>query len=184
MSQEKISRLGADQRTNLVAYLDGELDETAAQQVEQVLSNSPVARHEVEMLARTWDMLNVLPTQRATSEFSQHTMQKLQQADQKPPPLTERAWYKPLRRSVILAVWIIGLAGAVALGYQITSEWIPNDTVEAAKNLPVVQNLDAYQTVGKIEFLRQLRDDTQTRDKLRARANLLRVRASSTAEKK
>lgn len=181
MSQDKIARMGADHRTNLVAYLDGELDEKAAHEVEQVLSGSPVARHEVEMLARTWDMLNVLPTQRATSTFSQHTMQKLKQADQKPPPLSERPWYHPLRRSIVLVVWVVGLAAAVALGFQITSEWMPDEMKELADNLHAVQNLEGYEAAGNLESLRLLQEDAETVKRLEDRLKFLREKSNSNS---
>lgn len=158
MAKDKISRMGAEHRTNLVAYLDGELDDRAAQEVEQVLASSPVARHEVEMLARTWDMLNLLPTRRASGMFSQHTMQKLQQADQKPPPLQDRPWFRPLRRSVVACVWAASLAAAFAVGFQLTSRWIPNDAEVLADNLPIVDNLDAYEAARDLNFLKLLRD--------------------------
>ena len=181
MAQDKIARMGAEHRTNLVAYLDGELDEGAAHEVEQVLASSPVARHEVEMLARTWDMLNMLPTQRATSTFSQHTMQKLQQADLKPPPITERPWFRSLRRSIVLAVWCVGLAGAVAVGYQLTSAWIPNEMTELVDNLHAVQNLDGYQAAEKLEFLQKLKDDKETLDRLTERVKLWKEHSHSTS---
>ena len=65
---EKTLRLSAEQREDLVAYLDGELPDQKAQLIDQVLARSEVARHEVEALARTWEMLDVLPTPKAPSE--------------------------------------------------------------------------------------------------------------------
>ena len=49
---EKIPRLNRTRRSNLVAYLDGELPEPAAKEIEQVLSKSPTVQHDVEMLSR------------------------------------------------------------------------------------------------------------------------------------
>ena len=40
-NMEKIPRLSSDQRSNLVAYLDGELPEPAAKEIEHVLAKSP-----------------------------------------------------------------------------------------------------------------------------------------------
>ena len=47
---EKIPRLNSDQRSNLVAYLDGELPEPAAKEIEHVLAKSPTVQHDVDML--------------------------------------------------------------------------------------------------------------------------------------
>ena len=53
-------------KEDLVAYLDGELDEQASQDIEQTLAQSPAARREVEALARTWKLLRVLPEVKAS----------------------------------------------------------------------------------------------------------------------
>ena len=67
---EKIPRLNSDQRSNLVAYLDGELPEPAAKEIEHVLSKSPTVQHDVEMLSRTWDLLDQLPRLAGTSDLT------------------------------------------------------------------------------------------------------------------
>src|SRR6185369_4564028 len=78
----KITRLSAEQRENLVAYIDGELDESAVQGVEQALAESVVARHEIDMLSRTWDLLNVLPGVKVSDEFSRNTLSSIRAAEQ------------------------------------------------------------------------------------------------------
>ncbi|MCH8828754.1 MAG: hypothetical protein IID45_04170, partial [Planctomycetes bacterium] len=52
------TRLSPQQRDDLVAYLDGELDEETTQSMERTLAHSPVARHEMDMLTRTWSLLD------------------------------------------------------------------------------------------------------------------------------
>lgn len=47
---EKTVRLNADQREDLVAYLDGELPDEQVQQIDRIIAGSEVARHEVEAL--------------------------------------------------------------------------------------------------------------------------------------
>jgi anti-sigma factor RsiW len=66
----KIHRLTQQQRDDLTAYLDGELDDAATHEIEQVLAQSPVARNEVEMLTRTWEMLSLLPRAQAGEDFT------------------------------------------------------------------------------------------------------------------
>ncbi len=77
----KMTRLSAEQRENLVAYLDGELDDSATQNIEQVLAESVVARHDVDMLSRTWDLMNVLPGVKASEEFTRKTLSSIRAAE-------------------------------------------------------------------------------------------------------
>ena len=45
---EKLTRLTTEQRDNLTAYLDGELDEDGTRLIETVLASSTVARNDGE----------------------------------------------------------------------------------------------------------------------------------------
>src|SRR5213082_1219726 len=101
----KLLRLSPEQRDNLAAYLDGELEETATQEIEQILSVSEVARHEVDMLSRTWDMLNSLPTHKASEEFTQKTVTSMRAGERPAPPLASRAVKQNARRGAVLAFW-------------------------------------------------------------------------------
>ena len=49
-----MSSLSEEDRANLVAYLDGELDDDAARALEAKLSLDPDARAEAETLRKTW----------------------------------------------------------------------------------------------------------------------------------
>jgi anti-sigma factor RsiW len=53
--------LSDDDRATLSAYLDGELDEAAVQQVESRLSLDSEARAEYETRRQTWSLLDYLP---------------------------------------------------------------------------------------------------------------------------
>src|ERR1043165_9039025 len=48
--------LNDDEKAELVAYLDGELDETATQAVEARIAADPEARAELEAMKQTWFM--------------------------------------------------------------------------------------------------------------------------------
>lgn len=152
----KTLRLSADQRDDLVAYLDGELPDGVAQAIDQVLARSEVARHEVEALARTWEMLDALPTPKASDEFVERTMTTLK-VGEVPYNITEQPWFGYLKMGSVLAVWcaVLGLSGW--LGLQITTRWVPNEHEQILNDLPVLQNFDAYQEVETIDFLEQLK---------------------------
>lgn len=152
---DKILRLSADQRDDLVAYLDGELPDGLANAIDQVLARSEVARNEVEALARTWEMLDALPVPKASVEFTDRTMTMLK-VGETPFNITEQPWFIHVKRGSVLAVWCVALGLSGWLGLQITSRWIPNEQDQLLEDLPVLQNFDAYQEVQSIDFLEQL----------------------------
>ena len=166
---DKITRLSAQERENLVADLDGVLGDAEAKVIEQMLAVSQVARHDVELLSRTWDLLNFLPRATVSGEFTQKTMSmaKLETA----PPSLVAQWKETLvptaRRGAILTGWAGALVFAAIIGFRITRDWIPNDAELLAKDGPIIENLDAYTEVDSIEFLKELRrsgtfnDDSQ-----------------------
>lgn len=156
---EKTVRLNADQREDLVAYLDGELPEDQVRQIDQIIARSEVARHEVEVLARTWEMLDVLPPAQASADFTSRTMTNLKVIDE-PFSIKGQWWYKHLVRTVAAVVWIAALGASAWIGFQITRSWIPNPNEALLQDLPVIESLDQYQEVGDIEFLKQLKQTT------------------------
>lgn len=153
---EKIARFTAEERDNLTAYLDGELDESSATKIEQKLTRSEVARREVEILERTWEMLSLLPRASASGEFSQKT---LAIARQEEIPFADRAanLVKVGRRIGVLSAWSIVLLIVAIFGYQLTNNWIPDQSRQLVEELPLIENLDNYREVGDVDFLKQLR---------------------------
>ncbi|HEY4261441.1 MAG TPA: hypothetical protein VGM98_14835, partial [Schlesneria sp.] len=152
---EKTLRLSAEQREDLVAYLDGELPDTKSQLIDQVLARSEVARHEVEALARTWELLDVLPTPKAPPEFTERTMTTLK-VGETPFDVTQQAWFNPLKRVGVAVVWLVALGLSGWFGYQITNVWIANPSQQLLANLPIVQKIDQYKEAESIDFLDKL----------------------------
>jgi anti-sigma factor RsiW len=157
---EKIPRLNSDQRSNLIAYLDGELPEPAAKEIEHVLSRSPTVQHDVEMLSRTWDLLDQLPRLTGSSDLTNRMVTVVKEAEE-PKPFLPATWLaripkEPLRRGGIVAVWAAGLALAAVAGFLVTNRMMPDPSQELLKNLPVIEKLDLYSNVETIDFLREL----------------------------
>ncbi|MBS0262711.1 MAG: hypothetical protein JSS02_12225 [Planctomycetes bacterium] len=140
----KFIRLSQEQRDNLVAYLDGELDEKTTQEIEQALASSPVARHEVDMLARSWDMLSALPTHRASGEFAETTVAMLRAVDEKGPKLPGDQVYRQIRRLMTLCIWIGFLTACGYVGYATTRHWIPNESEALLEDYDIINHLDMY----------------------------------------
>ena len=154
---EKISRLSAEQRSNLIAYLDGELDEPASQEIEQVLARSAVARHEVDVLARTWDLLNLLPRPKASGEFTQKTVACLLTLEAPRVSIATRPWFRVARRGCVVACWAAGLACIAWAAFLVPRRYVPNEADLLLQDLPIISNFDAYSETGSIEFLRELK---------------------------
>lgn len=154
---EKVVRLTADQRANLVAYLDGELDDAPTQEIDHILARSEVARHEVEALSRAWEMLDILPRPKASTEFTERTMSTLQ-LKEAPHRFSDQPWFMYVRRGSVAAVWVAALAFSITIGYLATSEWYPNPNRQLLEELPVVRHLDDYEEVESIQFLQQLQN--------------------------
>ena len=152
---DKLQRLSAEDRDNLVAYLDGELDEDGTRRVETVLSQSNVARTDVEQLARTYELLDELDRPRASVEFAEKTIAtaKLEQIK---PSITQQRWFQLTRRYSPLALWTFAMVSAAAAGYGISRYGVPQDDDVLLDNYPVIRELDVYEEAGNYDFLDRL----------------------------
>ena len=153
---EKTVRLSAEQRDDLVAYLDGELPAEKIHEIDQIVARSEVARHEVEALARTFELLDVLPTVRVSEDFATKTLASIKVMEQ-PYSVTDQWWYPLLVTNGKIGIWVVCLILAGWIGFQITNRWTPNPTDEVLQDLPVIQNLHQYREIGDVEFLKQLK---------------------------
>jgi anti-sigma factor RsiW len=154
---QKITRFTAEERDNLTAYLDGELEEGQVTEIERKLATSEVARREVEILSRTWDMLNLLPRVNVSEEFSRQTMSIAKQSEGQLLLDKSKVWLVQARRVVFVAVWGVALCAAGMIGFQITNRLIPDESRLLVEELPIIENIDNYREVGDVEFLRQLK---------------------------
>jgi hypothetical protein len=151
----KALRLTAEQRDDLVAYLDGELEEAQTQYLDQVLARSEVARHEVEALARTWELLDLLPKPNATDGFTDRTLTTLRVSEMAT-PLSEQAWFSYVRQGAVAAVWVLVLSVCAMVGYMITTQAVPNPQARMLAELPLIRNLDVYLEIEDLDYIREL----------------------------
>jgi hypothetical protein len=153
-------RLTPDERADLVAYIDGELPETHLQAIATKLTQSATARREVEMLQKTWDMLDYLSRPELTQQFSEKTVSHIRQLELHTP-----AW-EPVLASLsatatVLAVYLVIGVGSLGLGYSV-ARWIwPDPNARLARDLTLAERLDEYESVGTFEFLTQLADSKE-----------------------
>src|SRR5262245_2450641 len=74
------SPMNEEERNDLVAYLDGEVDELGedrARAIETRINLDPTVRAEAETLKRTWDLLDYLPRPEASANFTGRTLDRL-----------------------------------------------------------------------------------------------------------
>jgi len=152
----KATRLSVEQRANLVAYLDGELDDHETKAIEETLAGSPAARRDVEMLSRAWDMLDLLPQLDPGEEFTQRTITRLHTLDQVKAH-TQARWRVWGRRSLVVVVWLAALSGSVVAGVMAAVHAVPSQSRVVIEDFPVVEKLHEYEAVGDIEFLQELK---------------------------
>ncbi|MFH5802452.1 hypothetical protein [Alienimonas sp. DA493] len=153
MSQ--IARLSAEDRDDLVAYLDGELEGEANDRISKALASSPVARNEVEMLTRTWDLLDLLPAANPDRNFTERTLAAARSLDESV-PLSERPAVHVARGAVLVAVWVVGLAAAGAVGYLAAAEWAPGPNDALVRDEPVLRDLPRLRDAQSEAFLKEL----------------------------
>lgn len=153
---DRALRLNAEQRDNLVAYLDGELEEETTQYIDQVLAKSEVARHEVEALARTWELLDLLPKPNATEDFTERTLTTLRVSEVRT-QITDQPWFTQVRKAAVAVVWVVVLGVAASVGYVATSRWVPNPNDELLTDLRLMKNLDVYLEADSMSFVNELK---------------------------
>src|SRR5438132_13136828 len=97
-----MARLSEQDRDDLVAYLDGELDEDSARQLEAKLTLDPEARADADALQQTWGLLDYLPRPEPSPSFTHRTLERL------------AVRTSPVRKSAA-ARWLVGLGWAAAV---------------------------------------------------------------------
>lgn len=146
-------RLSIDERANLVAYLDGELNDPQSRAIATKLTQSLTARKEVEALQKTWELLDFLPKPKASDDFAARTLSvATRQADDR---IASAASNLARRAGIGLALAAVSSLLFVA-GYFLTLRVWPNPSARLARDLPIAESLDEYRDAGSFDFLEQL----------------------------
>ena len=108
----------AQDRDDLVAYLDGELDEERSRALEARLSLDPAARAEAESLRKTWELLDYLPRAEPSASFTNRTLEKLAvQHTTAVQPGRLRRWPRWLAGMAWAAGIVVAAAGGLELAH-------------------------------------------------------------------
>jgi anti-sigma factor RsiW len=149
-----------DQREQLVAYLDGELDASACAEIEQTLAESAAARGEVRALTKTWELLDTLPRAAASPDFTEKTLATLQ-TESRALQARQAAVSAGRPRGAALRRWVpvliaLGWAAAAAAGFFAARALAPNRSEDLVRELPLIQSLDTYEAAGDAAFLERI----------------------------
>src|SRR5438445_6712327 len=120
--------LTEQERADLVAYLDGEMDEKDARAMEAKINSDPAVRAEAEALKRTWDLLDYLPSQDPSPSFTHRTLERVSGPYSRQYPIAKstkrrRAW----RRVAIGLGWAAAVLLAGGVGFGVTIRMLPRE---------------------------------------------------------
>jgi hypothetical protein len=138
----------------LVAYLDGELDSQATKRLEDLLATDEPARKRLSQLANSWELLDQLPRSTVDDLFTRTTVEMVALAEED--EVVKHQAGEPARRRMR---WLVGGAAAVcaaAVGFVAMALAIPDQNDPLLADLPVIYNLELYEPIGSMDFLRQL----------------------------
>jgi anti-sigma factor RsiW len=161
LGMNKPTPLTEEDRINLVAYLDGELEPSATSALEAKLSLSTPAREEAESLRRTWSLLDYLPRPELSPQFTHQTLERLAAITPSTTALRRRwrAWVVGTGwAAALVAAATVGFAGGIVLHRQVpAAPELPLDVDGAlVRDLGVLENKRLYDNVESIDFLRAL----------------------------
>ena len=152
--------------TQIVSYLDGELDETQMNAFEQDLINDPEMRSHADILSRTWGMLDALEEVSASRQFTQQTMATIT-AEVVEEPIKSRGillrFAAFIARYRILPSFLIGLTAA-SIGLAVSSRLQDGRQRRgdaavarvALQNIDLLQRLELYELVPSASDLKSL----------------------------
>ena len=156
-----MSTLNEQDRENLVAYLDGELDEETSQALEAKINIDPEARKEVDALKQTWGMLDYLPKPEPSSGFTNRTMERLSLEQVGKAIQTGKMAVQRRAFWLRIASWAAALLLATGGGFLASQFLFQNkdgaDPEEAlVPHLRVLEKWRQFENIDDLDFLRAL----------------------------
>jgi anti-sigma factor RsiW len=138
----------------LVAYLDGELDDASSRRIEELLVTDPHVRDTLEKLEGTWELLDHLERAHVDEVFTQSTLEMVAVAAADDVEKEQAEAPRRRRRR-----WLIGGAGLVAAGaagFLAVLLLRPSPNQRLLEDLPVLERLDELRQIDDFAFLELL----------------------------
>jgi anti-sigma factor RsiW len=153
-------------RTDLIAYLDGELKGDARRRVEQRLAGDVALRLEADSLKQAWQMLDYLPRPAPAADFATRTLERVSvvggpTATRSRLSTTAVDLPRSRRRWFMLASWAAAALLALAVGFAATpgrrpmtpAEMDPDTDVLMAREPTAIENLPLYLAAENLDYL-------------------------------
>lgn len=147
------SQFSEQERADLVAYLDGELDGEAARALEAKLSLNPAARAEADTLRRTWELLDFLPRPQPSLRFTHRTLERLSPLRAGEQQRRERWRTRCLGLGWAAALLLTGWAGYASYNWLVPRQ--PGER-ELLQDLRIIENKPLYDRIEDLDFWRAL----------------------------
>jgi anti-sigma factor RsiW len=143
----------------LVAYLDGELDDASSRRIEELLASDPNVRDTLEKLEGTWDLLDNLQRAHVDEVFTQSTLEMVAVAAADDVQKEQAEAPRRRRRRWLIAG--AGMLGAGAAGFLAVFLFWPNPNRQLVEDLPVLERLDQYRQIDDVKFLELLLENRE-----------------------
>jgi anti-sigma factor RsiW len=151
-----------DDRSELVAYLDGELVGDAQRRIENRLITDPTVRAEADSLKRAWDLLDVLPRPEPSTDFTERTMDRVSAVvvpSRKTTCPVAEGWNR--RTLVAIASWSAAALLAAVLGFILMPRPRPASSADMdlvndklmVREPTVIENLPLYLAAENLDYL-------------------------------
>ncbi|MDG2382853.1 MAG: hypothetical protein P8N76_14385 [Pirellulaceae bacterium] len=141
----------------LVAYLDGEVDASTAQSVEERLANDSAFRQSLNELQRSWDLLGDLPQPTIDESFTQTTVEMV--AIQLDHDLQDDSSSEAKKQKLQWFAMIAAATISLSIGFFAYRYWLDTPNRELKTDLPVIERVDVYQHIDNLRFLEQLKEE-------------------------
>ena len=144
--------LGFDEE--LVAYLDGELSRDNASRVEDALSENAEYRLRLKQLQQAWDLMDDLPQSTMDESFIKSTVELVVVSAESEVMATVNRW-----KTWRIGIWAVSLAAVLVMvwgGSALVNSLGGRDNQQLLNDLPLVQEIDVYDPIDNMDFLKEL----------------------------
>jgi len=151
MNDRQTNEQTDDVQQQLVAYLDGELEDVERQQVERRLADDGEFRGRLKHLQETWDMLDHLTRPDIPNSFTRTTIEVVAASTERDNLVATQQIAR--RRSIGRWGGISACVAAAVIGFFVVSQAASRDERILIENLEMVNNIDYYKQIPDVEFL-------------------------------
>lgn len=149
----------------IVAYLDGELEEPAVELMERRLVGDAPLRRFADSLDQTWNLLDSLEEVTASGDFARRTLssiavlEKTEAKAEPKPSITLREWVRTLNLPMLTGWAVLGFVTAgtgLAIGRFLADRASNSSETLILQQLPLLEQYHHYRVVPDAGFLKDL----------------------------